>query len=800
MLLRKSKNSHFTAKERTCGSQVARVKVTAALLVLSCFIVTLLCWSAGRSVPAKPTSVGIDKSQPAEPNVSEAPGSLADVAEAACELICQGKFDAAGELIRQSYEGYPSEVSRAVDQLLEIIGEYQAVTRQRQSARETAYKEQLAELEKRRVAMDTNDVNDLTATADANDANDITEALSVIVNASEFANDAQRTELLSNPFVKRVFQSAIDRAAGFELEGKWLDAYTICYVWLHTIDPNNEAYSDYADELLDKAGIVASFEDSPCETRQERFQGIKKEMFIRAIDALNLHYISIIDYSEMASEALKRCELLAEVMATSFSRNLLAESPESSFSPPDTIELAAWSVALAALSDEVDHLPTGFIKDEFIELFERVLALNAATVELPPSVLIAHFAEAALSALDPYTVMVWPRQVQDFEKMMTNEFTGIGVEISKPKGLLTVSSLLPDTPAHKAGLDAGDVIVAVDGVETKDMSLICAVHKITGPKGTKVTLTIKGPDEEKTRDVTITRAKITVPTIRGWRRTEAGGWLYMIDELNKIGYIRLTSFSAETPSRFEEMLDLLEEEGLKGLILDLRFNTGGLLESAVDVADKFIEDGLIVRTQPGFGRTPTYKPAHKTGTHPDYPLVILINAGSASASEIVAGALADEMHKRAVLVGERTHGKGSVQGITDHPGGGARLKYTMSYYHLPSGQRVQSRETMEKQGRKDWGVGPNIELELTSDELRKMLGVQRDNDVLVQADRDEDRASPEKHTVEETLAADPQLAVGVLVVKAKLAQAGALVSKAKELPAVETISKKSPVRQAQKDL
>ncbi len=183
--------------------------------------------------------------------------------------------------------------------------------------------------------------------------------------------------------------------------------------------------------------------------------------------------------------AIERCKLLAEVMAVS------AEGDPNKTAKLKTAEVAAWSASLAALADEVHQSPTGFDKDKFIGVFEKVLALNTTTVELPATALIAQFAEAALSALDPYTVMVWPRQVQDFEKMMTNEFTGIGIEITKEKGLLTVASLLPDTPAYKAGLDAGDVIEAVDGVETKDMTLVCAVHKITGPKGTKVTLTIK---------------------------------------------------------------------------------------------------------------------------------------------------------------------------------------------------------------------------------------------------------------------------------------------------------------------
>ncbi len=242
----------------------------------------------------------------------------------------------------------------------------------------------------------------------------------------------------------------------------------------------------------------------------------------------------------------------------------------------------------------------------------------------------------------------------------------------------------------------------------------------------------------------------------------------MLDETNKIGYVRITSFSGDTANDLEAVLDKLESDGLEGLVLDLRFNTGGLLDAAVKVADKFISDGRIVQTQPKATGIPSQEPAHARGTHPEYPLAILINSSSASASEIVSGALADEAHGRAVLVGTRTHGKGSVQGITHYPGGGAELKYTMAYYHLPSGQRVRSRDAVEKEGGKDWGVGPDIEVKLTSEEVKTMLDVQRDNDVLVQAHRGENGSAVNKHSVAETLTADPQLAVALLVVKAKL--------------------------------
>jgi len=192
------------------------------------------------------------------------------------------------------------------------------------------------------------------------------------------------------------------------------------------------------------------------------------------------------------------------------------------------------------------------------------------------------------------------------------------------------------------------------------------------------------------------------------------------------------------------------------------------------VVDKFVSEDLIVKRQPRPGRMPSYELAHKKGTHPDYPLVILVNSSSASASEIVAGALSDKVHHRAILVGDRTHGKGSVQGITGWLGGGAQLKYTMAHYHLPSGQRVESREEVEKEGREDWGVAPNIEIKLRSDELKKMIEVQRQNDVLVKSDHDNANHDFTKHTIEETLADDPQLAVALLVVRSKLLEAQTL--------------------------
>jgi carboxyl-terminal processing protease len=203
----------------------------------------------------------------------------------------------------------------------------------------------------------------------------------------------------------------------------------------------------------------------------------------------------------------------------------------------------------------------------------------------------------------------------------------------------------------------------------------------------------------------------------------------------------------------------------------LRYNSGGYLQSAADIADLFVEKGTIVSTQPRVG-LPTWETAKKKGTHPDYPLVVLINGGSASASEIVSGALADKAFSRATLVGEQSYGKGSVQTITEYPGGGAQLKYTMAYYHLPSGQRVNDRWAKEKVGKTDWGIMPNVKVELISDEIKKMLDYERDNDVLAAAGHDQNKEKLKRHNLDETLDADSQLAVAILVAKAKLIESG----------------------------
>lgn len=702
------------------------------------------CQLAGAVSKGIPTPKPIRRSsspvRPIKP-ASEAATAIA----AACEKIASGDFEGAREVI----EGSATQ-SKGIVQLGVIVAEYEAVKARRKASRSDTYTKQIDELEKLRQKDQPEDVND------------IGQVFLTIVKASEYADENKKKTLLEEPFVKQMIEKALRQARRYEARGEWINAYTTCYYWLTALDEDNTEYKDHAEELIEKIKIEVSLKDNSCDTSAERHKGIKPKMFLRAVKALDFNYVSIVDYGVMAEKALKQCQLLGQV---------LAKADEELAYQVDAQDVDKWSAGIDAIQRELTGSFAVITRDRFLKIFDEVLALNSITIQIPREIVIVQFSEASFGALDPYTNLVWPWQVRDFEKNMTQKFPGIGIQISKATGILKVVSLIPNTPAYSSGLDADDVILAVDGEPTDDMTIYCAVSKITGPRGTEVTLTVKHADSDETEDVVIVRDNIVVPTIRGWQRTVGGQWRYMIDRANDIGYVRITNFTETTAPDMENILKGLERRGLNGLVIDLRDNTGGYLSAAAAIADMFIREGLIVKSQPRWGIS-TYEAAHKRGTHPEYPLVVLINQHSASASEIVAGALQDAKYRRGTLVGERTYGKGSVQTITQFPGDGSQFKYTMAYYHLPSDQRVKNRYIMEKKGRKDWGIAPDVEVKLRTNEQRKANEVHGTNEVLAKTGRNGVSKSLKRYSLTETLDADAQLAIGLLVLKAKMIQAG----------------------------
>ena len=341
----------------------------------------------------------------------------------------------------------------------------------------------------------------------------------------------------------------------------------------------------------------------------------------------------------------------------------------------------------------------GSIYEEFEEFIKVVKELEDKYVdEIKLNTILINAYRGMLSGLDPYSQYFSPEELEDLKIETEGEFEGLGIEVIIKDGLLIVITPLLDSPAFKAGILVGDRIIKIDGESTENMSIREAVKKLRGKLGTKITLTVVHAGDTTPIDITIERAKIYVNSIRGAR---------IVDDEHKIGYLAVSNFQENTTKDMDAAIQDLLKKGTKSLILDLRFNPGGLLNAAVDMADKFLEKGIIVSTR-GRDRTQNYVyQAHKKGTYPNFPLVVLVNNGSASASEIVAGALKD--HKRGILLGIKTFGKGSVQSLIPVGDGKAALKLTTARYYTPSGVCIHEK-----------GIEPDIKVSLNFAEMKAL--------------------------------------------------------------------------------
>lgn len=319
-----------------------------------------------------------------------------------------------------------------------------------------------------------------------------------------------------------------------------------------------------------------------------------------------------------------------------------------------------------------------------------------------------------LESLDPYSNFISQDEWKQFDRATKGKFGGIGVQISMKDGILTVISPLAGTPAYEAGIIAGDRILEVNGQSLRGWSLNEVVDRLTGPAGSEVTLLLQHPPyDAEPKTITLKRANINIESVLGDTHGPNDQWDFMIDKENKIGYIRVNSFIQDTKDELTKAIDQLQKEGMKGLVLDLRYNPGGLLTSAIEVSDMFVEEGAIVSTKGRNAVDKTYE-AKKEGTLPDFPMVVLVNGYSASASEIVAACLQD--HERATVIGERTWGKGSVQNVIELENGQSALKLTTAAYRRPNGHNIHRFEDSKDDD--EWGVSPNkgFEIKFTNKE------------------------------------------------------------------------------------
>ncbi|MFI4882178.1 MAG: S41 family peptidase, partial [Phycisphaerales bacterium JB064] len=301
---------------------------------------------------------------------------------------------------------------------------------------------------------------------------------------------------------------------------------------------------------------------------------------------------------------------------------------------------------------------------------------------------------------DPNSVYVPPAIAEQFNRVvMGQDYVGIGVQVQRRDGLVTITSPMAGTPAARAGVRPGDRIVAVDGVDTRELDTDEVTGLIAGPRGEAVTLVVEREGEEV--ELEIVRGEIRTESVKGLRRLDTeGSWSFALDGERGIGYIRITQFVGGTAMATLEAIERSGEQldGLKGLVLDLRHNPGGIIGEAVGVADLFLNDGPVVSTENRAGESVTLEAT--AGIAFDGPIVVLIDGVSASGSEIVAGAMVERLENARAL-GTRTFGKASVQAVYALPDGGT-LKLTEAHYLLPSGRNLQRVE-----GATEWGVDPS---------------------------------------------------------------------------------------------
>lgn len=440
----------------------------------------------------------------------------------------------------------------------------------------------------------------------------------------------------------------------------------------------------------------------------------------------------------------------AEQPATPEQPTAPAEQPAAGEESPDAARVPAKPPAIETdTSAEPASSPAAAAEsDEYYELFS-VLVDTLDQIErnyvkpISRRELIEAAINGALSKLDPYSNYIAPEEVARFRTSVESQFGGIGIQITVDEGKLKVLSPLVGSPAYRAGVQSGDTISEIEGLPTGDMTLEEAVRKLKGEVGTTVTVTLVHAGQTEPKKVTLTREIVHLETVMGDTHAADDHWNYMLDPVEKIAYIRVTTFSRDTVDELRKALEQLKADGMRGLVLDLRFNPGGLLTAAIEMSDLFISAGKIVSTEGRNSEARVWE-AHAEGTFEGFPMAVLVNHYSASSSEIVAACLQD--HGRAIIVGERTWGKGSVQNVIELEGGRSALKLTTASYLRPSGKNIHRFPDAKESD--EWGVMPNdgYEVKLRESEMREMVASRRLRDILPVHERkpdDTQLATPE---------------------------------------------------------
>ena len=464
---------------------------------------------------------------------------------------------------------------------------------------------------------------------------------------------------------------------------------------------------------------------------REKLQPIDKAMVVRALTRAGREHVAQLGLKQLLIGGVE-------------SLKTMAQTPDLERSFPNLADPVARKKFLDFAESEQRRLredPSSADMADADSLLSRLQEANRQTIAVTDQSLLHEFGNGAMQELDMFSAIIWPDELARFSRSTTGKLIGIGVEIQYDElSNVRVVTPLEGGPALKAGIRAGDIIKKIDGKSAIGLTLDQAVDVITGLPGTTVTVTMERKDmarpaDQQVREIdfVITREEIPLRSVKGWARTgvREDDWDWFVDRDAKIGYARLTGFTDGTTKEFDRAVKAMKAEGLQGLIVDLRFNPGGLLDEAVKIVNRFVDSGRIVMTATGASPKDIKRQelAQKNAaTLNRIPVIILINEGSASASEIVSGALQDHAsdgHVKALLIGTHSYGKGSVQDVTFLGGGLAALKLTTQYYLLPKFRLIH-----RTPGAKSWGVPPDMVVDMLPSQIQSAVMLRRDADVL----------------------------------------------------------------------
>lgn len=502
---------------------------------------------------------------------------------------------------------------------------------------------------------------------------------------------------------------------------------------------NNERKSSGKSELPPYNGLGEDF--------HEKLAGIDGSMVKRAVYAASRQHIDRVSLRDMMEGGIDAVRTMVTTtdLQSAFDglKNQTAKDAFLAF-------LSQWS---GRLND-----PNSLILPQTLSDFvDDLVATDRTTVALPDTAVLHEFGNGAMGKLDDYSAIIWPDEVARFNRMTEGKFKGVGIQIQMDEEtqMIKVVTPLEGTPAMRAGIKAGDLIKKIDGKSAIGISLNQAVDLITGPENTKVEVTVEratgekdhdGKDFTEDKDFELVRAVIPQHSVKGWKRNgpKEDDWDWFIDKNDGIGYIRLSQFSEDTTQELRAAIGEMKASGLKGLIFDLRYNPGGLLTEAVSVANTFIDRGVIVSTEGNGASEPARNATPGESMLGQTPVVVLINQGSASASEIVSGALrfyADKGDINALVLGERSFGKGSVQNVWNLSPT-SKMKLTTQYYKLPDGRIIH-----RKPGASKWGIDPHLVVSMLPKQESDAIELRQKADVAPVGHADDasaDQADPNK--------------------------------------------------------